>query len=385
MKVLHTIGGFGAKSGGTSSCTYSLLSAIHGVEPSAQVDILTPEANNTADPLMGKGEEWIKTVPYDYRTPLALSRNMTDWLQATDYKLYHTNGLWMHINHSTCEVARSRKRPYVITPHGMLYPEALQRNAWKKWPMRKLWFDRDVMKASALHATCETEMQHLRAFGYKGPIALIGNPVDVPNYSSELANRQTFNPDSILRLGYLGRLHPIKQIENLIRGTVLSRIPNLEILIIGKGDDAYEQFLHDEAKRLGISGKVKFLGFLNGREKFEQLARLDALFVPSHMENFGMIIPEALIVGTPVMASFGTPWQALNEDRCGWWTDAAPQSIADVIFDLCSLSPEEHKAMGQRGRDYILRTFASEKVASQMLSLYRWLLGEGSKPDFVNL
>ena len=152
--------------------------------------------------------------------------------------------------------------------------------------MRKLWFDRDVMKASALHATCETEMQHLRAFGYKGPIALIGNPVDVPNYSSELANRHTFNPDSILRLGYLGRLHPIKQIENLIRGTVLSRIPNLEILIIGKGDDAYEQFLHDEAKRLGISGKVKFLGFLNGREKFEQLARLDALFVPSHIYKY---------------------------------------------------------------------------------------------------
>lgn len=385
MKVLQTIGGFGAKSGGTSSCTYSLLSAIHSADASAQVDILTPEANNPTDLLMGHGEKWIKTVPNDYRTPLAISRNMSNWLRQSDYQLYHTNGLWMHINHATCELARSRKRPYVVTPHGMLYPEALRRSAWKKWPLRKLWFDRDILNASTLHATCETEMRHLRSFGYKGPIALIGNPVDVPEYTNELAASHTLSTDGILRLGFLGRLHPIKQIENLIQGAALSKISDLEILIIGKGDDAYEHFLRDEAKRLGITDRVKFLGFLNGREKFEQLARLDALFVPSDMENFGMIIPEALIVGTPVMASLGTPWQALNTERCGWWVDASPQSIADVIFELCSLSPEEHKAMGQRGRDYILRTYASDKVASQMLSLYHWLLGEDPKPDFVYL
>lgn len=385
MKVLQTIGGFGAKSGGTSSCTYSLLSAIHSADASAQVDILTPEANNPTDLLMGHGEKWIKTVPNDYRTPLALSRNMSNWLRQSDYQLYHTNGLWMHINHATCELARSRKRPYVVTPHGMLYPEALRRSAWKKWPLRKLWFDRDILNASTLHATCETEMRHLRSFGYKGSIAIIGNPVDVPEYTNELAASHTLSTDGILRLGFLGRLHPIKQIENLIQGAALSKISDLEILIIGKGDDAYEHFLRDEAKRLGITDRVKFLGFLNGREKFEQLARLDALFVPSDMENFGMIIPEALIVGTPVMASLGTPWQALNTERCGWWVDASPQSIADVIFELCSLSPEEHKAMGQRGRDYILSTYASEKIASQMLSLYRWLLGEEPKPDFVYL
>lgn len=385
MKVLQTIGGFGAKSGGTSSCTYTLLSAIHGVEPSAPVDILTPEVHDPSDPLMGNGEGWIKTVPFDYRTPLALSRNMANWLRESDYQLYHTNGLWMHINHATCALARSRNRPYVITPHGMLYPETLARSAWKKWPMRKLWFDRDILKASALHATCETEMRHLRSFGYRGPIALIGNPVDVPDYTSELAKSHVYNSDGILRLGYLGRLHPRKQVHHLIQAAALSKLPDIELTIIGEGDDAYEQFLRDEAKRLGISDRVNFPGFLNGREKFEQLARLDALFVPSDMENFGMIIPEALIVGTPVMASLGTPWQALNAERCGWWADAAPQSIADVIFDLSSRTPDELKAMGQRGRDYILSTYASEMVASQMLSLYRWLLGEESKPDFVYL
>ncbi len=105
--------------------------------------------------------------------------------------------------------------------------------------------------------------------------------------------------------------------------------------------------------------------------------------MPSDMENFGMIIPEALIVGTPVMASLGTPWQALNEEKCGWWVDNSPESIAKVIDDLYKKTPSERMAMGQRGRDYILRTFAAEKVASQMLSLYRWLIAEAPKPEFV--
>lgn len=155
-------------------------------------------------------------------------------------------------------------------------------------------------------------------------------------------------------------------------------------MIIGTGDDSYEKFLRNEVSRLGISEKVTFAGFLNGKAKFRQLAELDALFVPSDMENFGMIIPEALIVGTPVMASLGTPWEALNTERCGWWCDNSPETIAKVIDKLYSLSPQELYAMGQRGREYIKNTFAADKVAGQMLELYKWLNCEIDKPEFVH-
>lgn len=110
---------------------------------------------------------------------------------------------------------------------------------------------------------------------------------------------------------------------------------------------------------------------------------IDALFVPSDMENFGMIIPEALIVGTPVMASLGTPWEALNTERCGWWRNNSPESIAAVIDELYSMTKEERLMMGKRGRDYILRTYASDIVAKQMLELYKWIGGESDKPKFV--
>lgn len=384
MKVLQTIGNFRAKDGGTSSCSYDLLSAIHQIEPTAQVDILTPDVNNPDDSLMGVGEDWIKCVPNDYKTPVSISKNMTSFLFDSNYDIYHTNGMWMHINHSTCAIAREKKKPYVITPHGMLYPEAMKRNYWKKWPLQKLWFNKDIREAAAIHATCDAEKEHIRNLGYKGPIAVIGNPVYIPDFTEDIFAARNKETRPFWGVAFLGRLHPIKKVENLLYGVALTRHRDIIVYIIGKGDEKYEQFLRNEAERLGIEHQVRFLGFLNGFDKYAQLGLIDCLFVPSDMENFGMIIPEALIVGTPVMASHGTPWKALNDEGCGWWTDNSPESIAKVINDLTSKTDAQRMEMGQRGRDYILRTFAAENIASHMLHLYRWLLSEEDKPEFVH-
>lgn len=385
MKVLQTIGGFSAISGGTSTCTYDLLSAIHSIDCESCVDLLTPDIKNNEDSLMGVGEEWIKAVPNDYRTPLSISRNLTQFLMESDYDIYHTNGMWMHINHSTCSIARKKIKPYIITPHGMLYPEAMKRSSWKKWPLRKFWFDKDIHEANVIHVTCDTEMNHIRNLGYRGPIAVIGNPVFVPEYTEDIFHARSVEHSKFLNIAFLGRLHPIKKIENILTGVVLTNRKDIKVHIIGKGEARYEQFLKNEVQRLGLSDQVEFFGFLNGFDKYAHLGLVDCLFVPSDMENFGMIIPEALIVGTPVMASLGTPWKALNDEHCGWWTDNSPESIAKVIKSLASMSSDERLAMGKNGRDYILRTFAAEKVASQMLALYHWLLGGMKKPDFVYL
>lgn len=383
MKVLHTIAGFGAKSGGTSTSTYDLLSAIHRVDEISRIDLLTPDVKDSSDHIMGDNESWIKVVDNDCVSPLAISRNLRSFLSSTDYDIYHTNGLWLYINHLTCSIAKVRNRPYIITPHGMLYPEALDRSGWKKRIMRKIWFDKDIHNASCIHATCDDEVNHIRNLGYNGPIALIGNPVFVPSYTKELFENRSAKSTACLNIAFLGRLHPIKKIENILYGVSLSERKDIVVSIMGKGDEEYENFLRSEAVRLGIEEQVRFIGFITGREKFKQLSETDALFVPSDMENFGMIIPESLIVGTPVMASLGTPWKALNDNRCGWWRDNTPECIASLINEILRLSPDEHRAMGHRGREYILRTYIDKKIASQMLSLYSWILGKGDKPDFV--
>ena len=259
MKVLQTIAGFGALYGGIATCTYDLISAMYDI--GFPVDLLTLKVKDKSDVLMGKGESWIKALPNDAITPYEYSKNISYYLQNNEYDLYHTNGLWMYSNHITCSVARHKHKPYIITLHGMLYPEALRRSYWKKWPLLQLCFRKDINRADCLHVTCKAEMEHARQFGYRGAIAVISNPANLPGYLPEIAaEKSSFLGYSRLRkLGFLGRLHPIKKVENLLYGVAkLPRSQSCELVIMGKGDDVYEQFLRSETKRLGLEDCVKF-------------------------------------------------------------------------------------------------------------------------------
>ena len=379
MKIIQTIAGFGSHSGGTSTCTHDLISAIHDI--GCHVDLMTLASIDQ----IGKEEAWIKTLPNDAVTPYGYSRNMKQWLCESDYDLYHTNGLWMYCNHITCAVAREKDRPYIITPHGMLYPDALHRSYWKKWPLLQLFFRNDILKADCLHVTCKAEMNHIRSFGYKGDVAVIPNPANLPDYLDEIASTKPFFLGSNLprKLGFLGRLHPIKKVENLLYG--IAKLPSsqkYELAIMGKGDDGYERFLHNEVARLGLKN-VKFYGFVSGHNKYEQLAQLSCLFVPSDFENFGMIVTEALSVGTPVMASLGTPWEELNAVDCGWWMDRSPDNIVQVMQQVLEMPVENLLAMGERGRQLVRKKYAAPQVAAMMQQLYNWLVNGGEKPEFV--
>ena len=380
MKILQTISFFGTLDGGTSTCTYDLIHAMNS--QGYPVDLLTLQTASAADRLMGNGEPWIKALPYDACSPYAYSRNIASFLRHSRYDLYHTNGLWLYCNHATCATARRQGKPYVITPHGMLYPDALRRSYWKKWPLIQLFFHKDILHASCMHATCKEEMEHIRSFGYCGPVAVIPNPVVIPPYVGELTTLPR-NPKTI---GFLGRLHPIKKVENILYG--LARLQeggqSLKLLIMGKGDAEYEKFLHVETERLKLSDEVEFCGFMDGREKYERLASLSALFVPSDFENFGMIVTEALAVGTPVMASLGTPWEILNTQHCGWWADRSPESIAHVMRQVLAMSDEELHDMGERGRKLVNERFRESKVAAMMHELYQWLLDEIPQPSFIH-
>lgn len=452
MKVLQTIPYMLASQGGPSTCTCDLLQGLH--EVGAQVDLLTAATVNPADRNLGAGSSWIKEVAMDYKTPLALSASTQAYLENSDYDIYHANTLWLHPVHATCSYARKVGKPYVLSTHGMLYPTALAVSGWKKKLMGALWFKKDVMRATCLHATCQQEAEYCRQFGYKGPIAVIPNAVVFPefllneseNFSrtntnvTNDTNRSCSTPNTVdlckasplgmpsacskkKTIGFLGRLHPIKKVENVLYALALLRdklkskenldenegmdvlsgrhfvpqnpdenqaenqVQNLsDILcfqIMGKFDDKYEQWLKDEVKRLNLEDCVEFVGFVSGKDKYDRLTKLSALMVPSAQENFGMIVPEALICGTPVYASLGTPWSELNECNAGWWESNEPETITKVILDILSKSDDELRAMGANGRKLMEEKYEQHKVAQMMVDLYKWINGEGPKPEFV--
>ena len=372
IKVIHTINAFTATTGGTATCVYDLLRALndHG-DIEADIVVTKPE-----QAIMGKGEPWIFSVENDEKTPFGISSNLRKELLKSNADVYHTNGLWRYCNHVTASVARQKGKPYVITPHGMLYPQALMQSQWQKKLLRCVIFDKDLREAACIHVTCEEEMQHVRALGFTNPVAVIANPIFLPEAMSKVHSDK-------VSFGYLGRLHPRKKVERLLDAfATLSKEEQArcELVIMGSGDADYEKFLRAKAESIS---NVRFIGFVEGIEKQKQLAALSALFVPSDYENFGMIAAEALSCGTPVWASKGTPWQLLKERECGWWQEPSVENIVSAMRQILMMSPEELDKMGAKGRRFVEEFFAAETVAQQMTELYKWIVTKQSKPSFV--
>lgn len=390
MKVLQSIPFMLASQGGPSTCTCDLLQGLY--DNGANVDLLTSKCSNPMDRNLGEGSQWLKEVDMDYRTPLALSSATDKYLRETEYDIYHANTLWLYPVHAVCAYARKIGKPYVLSTHGMLYPTALAVSSWKKKLMGAMWYNKDIMQADCLHATCMAELVYNRKYGYKGPIAVIPNPVVLPKFIGESpATYSKVSTNGKRTIGFLGRLHPIKKVENIIYALNLLE-PELrnkvKLDVMGKFDDRYEQWLKDEVIRLGLEDYVEFVGFVSGEEKYQRLQRLSALMVPSAQENFGMIVPEALICETPVYASLGTPWSELNECQCGWWRDNEPKTIAGVIKEILTMSDADLRSMGRNGRQLMEEKYEQHKVAAMMQQLYDWI-GNGMKadlkPDFVFL
>ena len=376
MKILQTIVSLSAHSGGTSTCTYDLLSAMQRI--GSPIDLTTMQS----DDLLGKGENWIKSLPNDAISPYGFSRNMNRFLEKSDYDLYHTNGMWMHCNHATCIIARKKDKPYIITPHGMLHPLALARSAWKKKLLLNFGgVDKDLKMADCIHVTCQDEMNNYRALGYNNPVAVIPNPFAAPTYINEIDGNR-----DVKRIGFLGRLYPYKKVDTLIEAwaKLENRVDDCQLIIMGRGEPGYERLLKERVLQHGLKN-VEFAGFVTGREKFERLASLTTLCVPSDFENFGMIVTESLSVGTPVIASLGTPWQELNTEHCGYWVSNDVKTLAETIAKVLSLSSEEISVMGENGKRLVREKYQDIQVAKKMKQLYEWVLYGGTQPEFVNL
>lgn len=207
--ILQTIASLDSRSGGTSTCTYDLVKALNA--SGMPTDILTLQPGSPQERMVGE-DSFIHACPFDARTPLAVSRNIRRFLAGSRYCLYHTNGLWLDVNHATCAHARKMNAPCVVSLHGMLYPQALERGGWKKKLMLALGHRKDISGAACVHVTCEKEMEYYRDMGFSNPVAVIPNPVRIPEYLADIRRpgHEGF------RAGFLGRLHPIKNLEALI-------------------------------------------------------------------------------------------------------------------------------------------------------------------------
>lgn len=380
MKVLQVISGMGLKSGGPTTCTYNLLK---GLQNKAQiVDLLTFDASEDDQIISRAPFMKILTPPRNQR--YGYSKQLKLWLEKNkDYDLYHTNALWQYASHAAVASAKKANKPYVISPHGMLYPEGLKKSKWYKKIALNLFQKQDLIDAIALHATSHKELSYIRAFGLTQPIAVIPNAIDV----KAINKIEVYLTPKKIKFGFLGRLAPIKNIEILIEAWAIAKdaTRKAELVIIGDGDEKYIRELKALIKKKNIKN-ISFAGFLSGSNQEDIMQQLSYLVLPSKSENFGMVVAEALARKIPVIASKGTPWEELNTYKCGWWVDNDLNSMASALETALTLDESERLRMGEAGRVLVEQKYSIEAVSDMMFDFYSWVLSPlGKVPSFVNI
>lgn len=374
MKILHS-GSLDVNSGGPAMSTYNTLWGLQNLGVDTKV-IMYPLSKGGR--LRGTDiPVHIAKAPIEPKL-LYSFHYKAEIRSLGEYDIYHAQGIWQYPTYAMADVAKEKKKPYLITPRGMLYPQDIAKsNKFFKILSLKIRLLRDLNQAACVHVTCEDEMVHCRQLGVTSPIAIIPNPVEIKDYPY----RKT---DEVFRLGYLGRLSPRKNVEGLIYAfaELGEEAQNAELLIIGGGDEAYERFLKDEVERLGLKN-VRFVGFLSGEEKDKAIASCSVLAMPSEFENLGNVILEGLVRGIPCIATQGAPWKELETHRCGWWVPYNQTAITEAVRAALHTSVEELQEMGKNGRKLMESAYSIEAVALKMKELYQWILKEGYKPEFV--
>lgn len=300
------------------------------------------------------------------------------WRQAAEVDVVHNHSLWSMANVAAGWVVPGRGAKLVTSPRGTLSAWALAHSGGVKrivWPLQR----RALALADLLHATSDQEREEIRALGFSAPIAVVPNGIDLPAPPpARTGQRRT--------LLFLSRIHPKKGIEDLLRAwSALQDVhPDWDLVVAGRGPVDYETRVRALAESLGVE-RVAFPGPVLGAAKSAVYHGADLFVLPTHSENFGMVVAEALAHGCPAVVSHGAPWAGLERERCGWWHPPGVEPLTVALHAAMSLADGARATMGQRGRDWMTREYGWETVSARMAQAYRWILDRGPRPDFVSV
>lgn len=307
--------------------------------------------------------------------------------------VFHTNSCWLPMSARTAMWAKARGLKVVYTPHGMLEPWIMKRHYWtRKLPATMLFQKRGIQVADVLHATADSERDNLMRLGWNRQISVIPNCVQVEKIQMKTSWKRNKN------ILFLSRVHVKKGINFLIAAVanLKSELQGYTINIAGEGEQGYIDALKTLASYLGISDMINFVGGVYGERKWELFREADLFVLPTHSENFGIVVAEALACGTPVVTTNGTPWQELNgndtcergiagrpknkscecdtvdmpTNKCGWWTAIGTEAITAALHEFLQCSEEQLEQMGRNGRRLIEEKYSTVKIAADMVELY---------------
>jgi glycosyltransferase involved in cell wall biosynthesis len=313
-----------------------------------------------------------------------LQRRLKDAVQAANG--VHIHGLWEIHCMMAARMARARKRPYIISAHGMLEQWALRHKRLKKALYAALIEIRTLKSAACLRALSADEVDDYRRLGLTNPIAIVPGAIHAqPGASPDLFRSQYPQLDGKRIVLFLGRIHPKKGLHLLLRAWARTvKAEDVHLVIAGPDSEDTQARLEQMTDELKMRRSVTFTGMLTGDRKWSALAAASLFVLPSYSEGFSVAVLEALATGIPVVVTTSCHIPEVALHHCGWVINPALGPLEQALAEFLSLSSNEAGELGINGRELARRRFHSSVVGNQMAQVYDWLQG-GNKPAAVEI
>jgi glycosyltransferase involved in cell wall biosynthesis len=383
MKILRIIADSNPQSGGPIEGARRFASVWAG--QGHQQDLLT---------LDGPGEHFLDDYPGEIiglgpaRSKRVLDRyryapRMVPWLRenASKYDAILISGLWRYFALGAKIALASGPTPYFVLTHGMLDPWFRKKYPLKHWGKQLSWLFAEgplVEGARNVLFTTEEEMllAHNSFWPYRARGAVIGyGTQDV--YGDAAVQEEAFRT-LLPRLGsrpyllFLSRIHPKKGCDLLVKAfaTIAHQHPDIDLVIAGPDQSALVDGLRAIAEDHGVAVRLHFPGMLKGDEKIGAFRGARAFILPSHQENFGIVVAEAMACSKPVLISNKVNiWREIEADDAGIVANDDLDGTIALIKNFLALDDSRVMKMGRNARGSFLKRFHVENAATNLIEL----------------
>ncbi len=325
--------------------------------------------------------------PQNKLSRFGFSTSLVPWLRqnAANYDIIVVNGLWNYASVGASLILPKLRTPYVVYPHGMMDPWFRRTYPFKHWLKQIFWtfFEGRLMKhARAALFTTEDEM--LLANGqflghrYKPLVVGYGTndaPDEADTQVAEFRKQLPALGDRHFLL-FLGRIHAKKGCDLLIRAwaSVAAEQPDLRLVIAGPDQTGWRVELEALAERLGVAHSIHWPGMLAGPAKWGAFRAADAFILPSHQENFGVAVAEALACGTPVLISDKVNiWREVKAAGAGLVEQDSVAGTIRLLTSFLAMDDLAQKRMRVAARECFVDNFDLKDSARKVLTLFQSL------------
>jgi glycosyltransferase involved in cell wall biosynthesis len=317
-------------------------------------------------------------------TTYGFNTRLVPWIRANRHRFdgIVVNGLWQYCGLAARRALSGTDTPYLVFTHGMLDPyfkHAFPLKHFKKWPywlLAEYWVLRGayrVLFTSEAEKRLAEESFWLHHWNpYVVPYGAKG-PTGDPKVVKQIFFEQCPQVNGKRYLLYLGRIHRKKGCDMLIDAfaKIAADDPELNLVMAGPDQQQWSAQLQQTALKAGIANRIHWPGMVTGDAKWGAFYGAEAFILPSHQENFGIAVAEALACGTPVLLSDQVNIaKEIAEEGAGFMEPDTPEGTLRLLQRWIATSPHEREQMAVRAHDCFHFRYDMQQSAKAIIQLF---------------